>query len=87
MAKTKDGGFIMDEYAITPYTICLDCEHLKGPTDSGWKCKAFPNGIPANVWKGIVNHEQPIDGDNGICYVEKEVVDEELPVLQFDEDN
>lgn len=31
-------------------------------------CKAFPFGIPDDIWLNETKHDHPIDGDNGIVY-------------------
>jgi len=35
-------------------------------------CRAFPNGIPDDIAYGDNLHLKPIEGDNGIQFVEKE---------------
>ncbi len=34
----------------------------------GHSCKAFPRGIPGDVWTGDVRHDRPVEGDNGIRF-------------------
>lgn len=29
-------------------------------------CAAFPDGIPADIWKNRVDHRQPVEGDHGL---------------------
>ena len=31
-------------------------------------CKAFPNGIPDEIYEGLNLHNEPFPGDNGIQY-------------------
>ena len=31
-------------------------------------CKAFPNGIPSEIYNDKIKHNKPIKGDNGILY-------------------
>ena len=31
-------------------------------------CKAYPNGIPPEVWTGKVTHDNPYKQDNNIVY-------------------
>lgn len=44
---------------------CLHCNHLLTVGDNtefrGWKCKAFPEGIPPVILKGRISHEAVID--------------------------
>ena len=48
------------------------------PEKSGYlnvhKCKAFPKGIPLSISMGGVNHDKPIEGDNGFQYEPNEFV-------------
>ena len=49
---------------IAPY--CLGCAHLF--PDGYDLCKAFPRGIPPDIWDGIFDHRQPWPGDTGIVF-------------------
>ena len=47
---------------------CTSCKHLDRDTIRSIKstsCKAFPNGIPMEVWDYKHDHTQPYPGDNG----------------------
>ena len=50
----------------------------KTPDDNGYinvhKCQAFPKGIPLSISMGGVNHDKPIEGDNGFQYEPNEFV-------------
>ena len=46
--------------------FCLVCKHLT--SFKMMTCKAFPEEIPLEVWKGIERHDEPIEGDNGFQY-------------------
>lgn len=48
-------------------SLCRLCTNL-GPV--GWKCSAFPDGIPKEILKGY-DHRNPFPGDNGIRFVLK----------------
>jgi hypothetical protein len=37
--------------------------------NSKMACVAFPNGIPADIAEGRVDHTKPYDGDGGIRFV------------------
>lgn len=48
---------------IEPF--CLFCRHYK----NGAKCKAFPKGIPYEIFiEGTHDHKTPFKGDNGIMF-------------------
>ena len=48
---------------------CLTCQHYIVEDVMYWpKCKAFPEGIPLEIFREEVNHEKPYPGDNGIRY-------------------
>jgi hypothetical protein len=49
---------------MIPANICVLCAHL----DDKQTCAAFPQGIPAEIWKGEVDHHDPYPGDNGIQF-------------------
>lgn len=46
----------------------VDAEHC---------CRAYPDGIPPDIWQGKRSHDEPIEGDNGFYYVFKDD-DEEI---------
>lgn len=54
-----DSEFDNDAYS----TICARCKHLKSSTDR--TCKAFPKGIPSQIWNGENDHTKPFKGDSG----------------------
>ncbi len=45
--------------------MCDACIHIQD--GYGWRCAAFPNGIPASILDGA-DHRTQIDGDNGIQF-------------------
>jgi len=45
----------------TPYRQCWSCKHLIEGTAT---CKAFPDGIPDEIWTNEVDHTTPYPGDN-----------------------
>lgn len=50
---------------------CFSCKHLFWLTDKSKSievCKAFPNGVPKEVYTGKVLHTKPYPGDNGILF-------------------
>lgn len=44
--------------------LCWDCRHLR----RGGKCKAFPNGIPAEFLSGEKKHNVPYPDDNDVQF-------------------
>lgn len=59
---------------------CTSCKHLDRDTIRSIKstsCKAFPNGIPMEVWDYKHDHTQPYPGDNGILF-EKAYADDSV---------
>ena len=53
--------------------ICNKCKHYNPISFNEEKdilgtCKAFPKGIPEDIWVGKNNHKKPCKGDNGIQF-------------------
>jgi hypothetical protein len=59
---------IDDSELYIPYfsKICTFCKHWD--VAPGRKCKAFPAGIPMEIWMGEVGHSAPYPGDNGVLF-------------------
>ena len=47
---------------------CSYCKHLYNVATKGRKCKAFPDGIPDEIWLGKNKHKSPYKRDNGIQF-------------------
>lgn len=46
--------------------MCYFCEHaFEG---EGWKCSAFPDGVPRKIVDWTSDHREPIKGDRGIQF-------------------
>jgi hypothetical protein len=50
--------------------VCLPCKHFIFDENDVCKhvCKAFPDGIPDEIWRGDNDHKKPYPGDHGIQY-------------------
>ena len=49
--------------------ICIFCKHLGGDNDNDQPtCKAFPFGIPDDIYLGGADHRMPLPDDNGIQF-------------------
>ncbi len=53
---------------MTGPQFCIYCKHRTGEQ----VCKAFPEGIPDQVFWGNDPHTVPMDGDNGIIFEPEE---------------
>ena len=49
---------------------CVSCVHYQGQLSGKemQSCKAFPKGIPDEIWKNEVKHDSAVDGDGGITF-------------------
>lgn len=54
--------------------ICWACEHFRGREKR--TCKAFPKGIPDQIYWHAYDHRAPFAGDNGVQF-------KKLPVGQI----
>jgi len=64
------GNFVIDKGLNIPTysTVCTYCRHLL-LMGKGRKCKAFPAGIPMDIWMGDNNHTQiHPDQENNIVF-------------------
>lgn len=53
--------------AIELYSdVCCKCKYLIDIRDQ--TCKAFPRGIPNEIWLGTNDHTKPYKGDQGIQF-------------------
>lgn len=50
--------------------VCCFCKHLNEVSivDPTMTCKAFPQGIPSEIWNGQNPHTTPYPGDNNIQF-------------------
>lgn len=58
---------------MTETSQCFDCKHFKvDQVTRTYVCKAFPDGIPADIKFNQVDHTKPYKGDNGIRFEPKD---------------
>ena len=52
-------------------TVMPDCYKCIHKIEFGADCKAFPSGIPSDIFTNKVKHTKPYKGDNGIMFEPK----------------
>ena len=53
--------------------VCPFCKNFSPKSEPGNVfCKAFPNGVPEEIWSGNYFHSRPFEGDNGIMFEDNE---------------
>jgi hypothetical protein len=60
---TLDSESPLPQYSLQ----CGVCQHIRD-THLQRTCRAFPDGIPPDVWNGVVRHDHPIKGDHGLQF-------------------
>lgn len=53
------------------FSKCHSCKHYIITGDIIPRCKAFPDGIPMEIFREEVEHTKPYKNDNGIVFEEK----------------
>jgi hypothetical protein len=61
---------------------CDHCKHLLYPNEVGWKCAAFPDGIPRDIVENRHDHRTAYPGDQGLRWEPAEEEDRDF----WDED-
>lgn len=51
---------------------CHYCKHYIISDDIIPRCKAFPDGIPLEIFREEFDHTKPYKNDNGIMFEEKD---------------
>lgn len=51
--------------------ICVDCKrlHALDAADPGWRCEAFPDGIPQAIIDSTLDHREPVAGDHDLQFL------------------
>ena len=53
--------------------VCMKCANLKWDAEiKPMTCRAFPGGIPLEIWDERKSHTSPYPRDNGIMFTPKE---------------
>ena len=61
------------ELLIPVYSeVCTYCKHWDWESDELRRCKAFPDGIPMEIWMGENDHREPFEGDRGVQFEQRE---------------
>jgi len=70
--ERDDGGFDLDRsFALPAYsTVCSFCARLNR-FGMDRTCRAFPKGIPDEIWLGKIDHTSPYSGDNGMTFLRR----------------
>jgi hypothetical protein len=63
---------------VTTFNLCSTCKHR----NLDWTCKAYPEGIPEEIFNGEIDHRKPYKGDNGIIYEMIEGLESEKPKIK-----
>ena len=58
-------------------SLCEWCRHLEPLS----RCKAFPNGIPEDVYNVVKDHRKPVGGDHGVRFELRSDLDDPQAVL------
>ena len=50
---------------------CIECKHYIKNDNGIYKCKAFPDGIPADLMLNKILHTKNVEEDNGYLFESK----------------
>jgi len=54
--------------------ICMNCKHyIDDQYSEGFKCQAFPEGIPDEIISAFIEHTKTYLGDHDIQYEPKDI--------------
>jgi hypothetical protein len=48
--------------------ICMGCKHIAKDDQWGYRCAAFPAGIPRDILESVADHRRPYEGDQGVQF-------------------
>ena len=57
---------------MVQFSQCLDCKNFIDKSNDLFICKAFPQGIPSDIFWNKISHTDPIDGDGGVRFQERD---------------
>lgn len=63
---------LKEQATLIPVNAAQQCVNCKNKTPRGLTCKAFPQGIPKEIFRGLHDHRTPYPGDGGILYDPKD---------------
>jgi len=74
-----ESSLICIPHSLIAFNSCTKCKHFDFNNKDANTCKAFPKGIPDEIFLGKNDHKKPYFGDNGIQFepLEEKEVDEE----------
>lgn len=53
---------------MVQFSQCIDCKNYINNNEGIYKCRAFPEGIPNDIFWNKIDHNNNIDGDKGIKF-------------------
>lgn len=64
--------------------LCAFCARLDNSSEDGYRCTAFPDGIPDAIIHGAADHRKPYDGDGGLRFLQEADAPEAPADLMFE---
>lgn len=53
--------------------ICMYCRWFNKKDEEGLSCRAFPEGIPEEIYMNEFDHRKPHEGDRGFTFTPRSV--------------
>ncbi len=63
-----EGSLIMIPHKLIALNSCISCVYFNYEDRTSNSCKAFPKGIPNEIFLGKNDHKDKFAGDGGIVY-------------------